>query len=160
MGYAILTAVLVAADQLVKYLVRAHIPEFGSAPLLPGVMDLTYFKNTGAGFSILTGHTWFLTLVSAVLSVLIALALWRGLFRRAPGRLALALTLAGAVGNLIDRAAFGYVTDMFRTLFIEFPVFNVADICVVIGGIGAAAYYLFLYDKLEGKKDGTPDTDG
>ena len=159
MGYATLTAVLVALDQLVKHLVRANVPEFGSAPLLPGVMDLTFFKNTGAGFSILTGHTWLLTLVSAVLSVLIALALWRGTFRRAPGRLALTLLLAGAVGNLIDRAAFGYVTDMFRTLFIEFPVLNVADVCVVIGGIGAAVYYLFFYDKME-KNDGTPDTDG
>lgn len=160
MGYAILTAALVALDQIVKHLVRANIPELGSVPFLPGVMDLTYFKNTGAGFSILTGHTWFLTAVSAVLSVLIALALWRGFFRRTSGKLALALMLAGAVGNLIDRAAFGYVTDMFRTLFMNFPVFNVADICVVIGGIGAAAYYLFLYDKTEGKRDGSPDTDG
>lgn len=160
MAYAALTAVLVAVDQLVKHLVRANIPEFGSVPFLPGVMELTYFKNTGAGFSILAGHTGLLTVVSAVLSALIALALWKGFFRHPLGKTALALVLAGAVGNLIDRVAFGCVTDMFHTLFVDFPVFNVADICVVVGGISAAAYYLFLYEKLEGKKDGTPDADG
>lgn len=160
MGYAVLVAALVAADQLVKYLVRANIPEMGSSPLLPRVLELTYFKNTGAGFSLLTGHTWFLTLVSAVLSILLAAALWRGLFRRPAGRVALAVLLAGAVGNLIDRAAFGFVTDMFRTLFIDFPVFNVADICITLGGIAAAVYYLFFYDKLEGKRHDHPDADG
>lgn len=62
------------------------------------------------------------------------------------------MLLAGAIGNLIDRATRGFVVDMFRTLFIHFAVFNVADICVVVGGIAAGLYYVFLYDKLEGKK--------
>jgi len=48
---------------------------------------------------------------------------------------------------------------MFRTLFMDFAVFNVADICVVVGGIAAAAYYLFLYDKLEGKANEQTDPD-
>ena len=60
----------------------------------------------------------------------------------------------GAVGNLIDRALLGFVTDMFRTLFMNFPVFNVADICVVCGAFGLCFYIGFFYDKLEGK-DGT-----
>ena len=75
------------------------------------------------------------------------------------GRMLRWLSLAGAVGNLIDRAFYGYVIDMFRTLFMEFAVFNVADICVVVGGIAAAAYYLFLYDKLEGKTNEQTDPD-
>ena len=58
--------------------------------------------------------------------------------------------LAGAVGNLIDRALFGYVTDMFQTLFIHFAVFNVADICVVCGGIGFCVYYLFFHGRGDG----------
>ena len=74
----------------------------------------------------------------------------------------LALVLAGSVGNLIDRAAFGFVTDMFETTFIDFAVFNVADICVVVGGIAFCLYYLFLYEKLEGKESGhdAPAADG
>ena len=58
--------------------------------------------------------------------------------------------LAGAVGNLIDRALLGYVTDMFETLFMRFAVFNVADICVVVGGIAFCVYYLFFHGKEEG----------
>jgi len=67
------------------------------------------------------------------------------------------------VGNLIDRAFRGFVVDMFEPLFIRFAVFNVADICVVVGGFAAGAYYLFLMDKLEpgrGAAHDSPDIDG
>ena len=160
MLYFVLVAFLVAVDQLVKYLISTHIPLGGSAPFLPYIMDLTYVKNTGCAFSMLEKHTWLLTLVSAVMSVVLAVALARGFFKHPIGKVTLALVLAGAVGNLIDRAAYGYVIDMFRTLFMEFAVFNVADICVVVGGIAAAAYYLFLYDKLEGNVHEQTDSDG
>ena len=159
MLYFVLAAGLVALDQLVKYLVSSNIPVGGSVPFLPYIMDLTYVKNTGCAFSLLEEHTWMLTIVSAVMSVLLAAALAKGFFRHPLGKITLSLLLAGAVGNLIDRALYGYVIDMFRTLFMEFAVFNVADICVVVGGIAAAAYYLFLYDKLEGKKDEQADAD-
>ena len=150
MLYFVLAAVLVAADQLVKYLVSTNIPLGGSAPFLPYIMDLTYVQNTGCAFSLLEEHTWLLTLISAVMSVVLAAAIVKGFFKHPLGKITLSLVLAGAVGNLIDRALYGYVIDMFRTLFMDFAVFNVADICVVVGGIAAAAYYLFLYDKLEG----------
>ena len=155
MLYFVLAAALVALDQLVKYLVSANIPLGGSVPFLPYIMDLTYVQNTGCAFSLLERHTWLLTIVSAVMSVVLAVALAKGFFKHPLGRVTIALVLAGAVGNLIDRALYGYVVDMFRTLFMEFAVFNVADICVVVGGIAAAAYYLFLYDKLEGNDHDT-----
>ena len=53
------------------------------------------------------------------------------------------------MGNLIDRVFRKFVVDMFNVLFMNFAVFNVADICVVVGGIAAGIYYLFLMDKLE-----------
>lgn len=154
MLYALLAAALVALDQGVKFLVRANIPLYGSAPFLPGVMDLTYVQNTGAAFSLFSRHTWVLTILSAVMAVLVAVALFRKIFTHPAGQICLALVLAGAVGNLIDRAAFGFVTDMFRTLFMNFAVFNVADICVVLGGIALCVYVLFFYEKLE-KKEST-----
>ena len=157
MLYFVLAAVLVAADQLVKYLVSANIPLGGSAPFLPCIMDLTYVRNTGCAFSLLEEHTWLLTLISAVMSVVLAAAIVKGFFKHPLGKITLTLVLAGAVGNLVDRALYGYVIDMFRTLFMDFAVFNVADICVVVGGIAAAAYYLFLYDKLEGKTNEQTD---
>ena len=92
-------------------------------------------------------------LLIVVFAVALALALWKGLFKHPFGKLALTLLLAGAVGNLIDRACRGYVVDMFNVLFMRFAVFNVADICVVLGGIAGGIYYLFLMDKLEPKKE-------
>ena len=164
MLYAVLVAALVAIDQVVKYLVRANIPLGESIPFLPHVMDLTYVQNTGAAFSMLSEHTWVLTLLSLAASVLLTLVLVKGwVTRTRMGRLcvavvlSLSVVLAGAVGNLIDRALFRFVTDMFETTFINFAVFNVADICVVLGGIGFCAYYLFLYEKLEGKESGHDD---
>ncbi len=151
MLYAVLVALLVALDQLVKCLVVQNIPLGEHVPFLPYLLDLTYVQNTGAAFSLFSQHTWLLTLLSLVMSVILAAAVWKPFFRRPFGRTALALLLAGAVGNLIDRAFHGYVVDMFHVLFMEFAVFNVADICVVVGGFAAAAYYLFFYDKLEGK---------
>ena len=93
------------------------------------------------------------------MSVVLGAAIIKGFFKHPLGKITLSLLLVGAVGNLIDRALYGYVIDMFRTLFMEFAVFNVADTCVVVGGIAAAAYYLFLYDRLEGKKDEQADAD-
>ena len=157
MIYAIIALVLVAVDQVVKYLVMTNIPLGGHVPFLPHILDLTYVTNTGAAFSIFSEHTWALALVSLVMSVALALALWKGLFKHPFGKLTLTLLLAGAVGNLIDRAFRGFVVDMFNVLFMNFAVFNVADICVVAGGIAAGIYYIFLMDKLEPDREAGHD---
>ena len=154
MPYALLAAALVGLDQWVKYLVVQTIPLGEHVPFLPHLLDLTYVQNTGAAFSLFSSHTWLLTVISLVMSILLALAVWKPLFRHPAGRAALTLLLAGAVGNLIDRALQGYVVDMFHVLFMEFAVFNVADICVVVGGFAAVIYYLFFYEKLEGQSKG------
>ena len=151
MPYILLILFMIFLDQLVKQLVLTYIPLHGSVPFIPYVLELTYVQNTGAAFSIFSDQTWILTLCSLVMSVVLALALWKKFFTHPMGRTALALVLSGAIGNLIDRAFRGFVVDMFHTLFMEFAVFNVADICVVVGGIGAGLYYAFLYDKLEAK---------
>lgn len=161
MPYALLALVLVILDQVVKYLVLTHIPLGGYVPFLPHVVCLTYVQNTGAAFSMFSQHTWILALISLIMSVVLAVALWKNFFTHPLGKVTLALLLAGAVGNLIDRAMRGFVVDMFQLLFMNFAVFNVADICVVVGGIAAAAYYLLLADKLEHKEvpHGTADAD-
>ncbi|MPM25296.1 Lipoprotein signal peptidase [bioreactor metagenome] len=149
MLYALLVAVLVAADQLVKFQVRAHIPLYGSRTLIPHFVGLTYVRNTGAAFSLFSEHTWILALISAVVSVAIIIVLAKGIVDTPVGRLCLSVVLAGTIGNLIDRAFIGYVTDMFDFLFMRFAVFNVADICVVCGGIATCIYLLFFYTKWE-----------
>ena len=82
----------------------------------------------------------------------IAAALIKRVVAHPFGVITLSVVLAGAVGNLIDRALFGFVTDMFNLQFMHFAVFNVADICVVCGGIAFCVYFLFFYDKLEKKE--------
>ena len=164
MPYAMLALALIALDQLVKYLVLQYIPLGGHVPFIPYIVELTYVQNTGAAFSMFAEHTWILTGISLVMSVALAAAIWKNYFRHPLGKLTLTLLFAGAVGNLIDRAFRHFVVDMFNVLFMNFAVFNVADICVVVGGIAAALYYLFLMDKLEPKEeggaDGNPDPAG
>ena len=133
-GYLIFAVVWVALDQGVKFLVRAAIPLHTSQTLIPGLFDLTYIRNTGAAFSILRSQTWLLTVLSGVAVVVLLVLLLRRAIPSRLGMLSLSLLLAGAAGNFIDRLAFGYVTDMFQTTFMNFPVFNVADIGVVVGG--------------------------
>lgn len=159
MPYAVLTVILVALDQLVKYLVLENIPLGQHVPFIPYILDLTYVQNTGAAFSMFNQHTWILTLVSLVMSVVLAAAVWKNFFRHPLGKLCLTLVLGGAIGNLIDRAFRGFVVDMFNVLFMNFAVFNVADIFVVVGGIATALYYLFLEPKLEHPEESHDETD-
>ena len=156
MLYVILAAALTALDQLVKFLVRANIPLGDSVPFIPHVMELTYVQNTGAAFSILRTHTWLLTLTSAVVVLVICYLIVKGFFKNALGRWAAMLVLAGGMGNLIDRAVFGCVTDMLKTTFIDFPVFNVADCCITVG-VPLLFLYVLLYVGRDEKKEDKAD---
>lgn len=150
MPYALLAIALVALDQLSKYLTVEYIALGEAIPFIPYLIQLTYVKNTGAAFSFFNQHTWILTLISLIMSlVLIYFIFIKPYFKFWAGRLSLTLILAGAVGNLIDRATLGYVVDMIEPIFMNFAVFNVADMCVCVGGFFACVYYLFFYEKLE-----------
>ena len=104
MPYAILTVVLVAIDQLVKYLVLQNIALGEHVPFIPYILDLTYVQNTGAAFSMLNQHTWLLTVVSLVMSVVLAVAIWKNFFRHPLGKVTLTLLLGGAIGNDIGQS--------------------------------------------------------
>ena len=150
---------LLAADQGLKLWVVNHLELYASAPLLPGVVELKYIQNTGGGWSILSGHTWLLSLLTALILAAVAVLLARGIVRHPVGRWGCVLLLAGGLGNLIDRLRLGYVVDMFNFLFMDYPVFNIADICVVCGMILAAVYYILLYEKYDarGRRDSHGD---
>ena len=156
MAYAILAVLLVLADQAVKFAVRANIELGESIPFIPYVMDLTYVQNTGAAFSILRAHTWLLTLTSAAVVLVMCALIVKGFFKNVLGRWAAALVLAGGMGNLIDRAVFGFVTDMFQTTFMDFAIFNVADCCITVG-VPLLFLYVLLYVKTEDPAQLPPD---
>ena len=130
----IITAVAVLVlDQLAKWAVRAAIGLNHSIPLWPNVFHLTHVRNLGAAFGLFPGARPVFMLTTTLVLFVIA-AYWRRVRPTEwPVVIALALVSAGAVGNLIDRAALGYVTDFFDFNLISFPVFNIADSAVVVG---------------------------
>lgn len=144
---------LVALDQWVKWWTIVNIPYTASMgqplTLIPNILGLNHLHNTGGAWAMLNQHTWLLSVVSAIVILIILFVLARRKIRHPFGVITLTVILAGAVGNLIDRIRLGYVVDMFQTLFMNFPIFNVADICVVCGGIAFCVYLIFFYEKCE-----------
>lgn len=138
------SAVIVAIDQLTKFLVVENIPLYADVPLLPGVVQLTYAQNTGAAFSILQGQQWLFSLMFAVLTAAILWAYFKKAFPFSKFEwFCIAAVYAGGLGNMIDRLRLGYVVDMIETQFIDFPVFNVADSFITCGCIALMVSLIF-----------------
>lgn len=138
--------VLVSLDQFVKYLTVTHLM-LKPIVLIENVFELTYVENKGAAWSILENQIWFFILMTVIILALIAYAFHKKMIYTKLGQISLVLICAGAIGNLIDRITHGYVIDMFSFKLINFPVFNVADICIVCGGILFVFYMVFQHDK-------------
>ncbi|MGB2924717.1 MAG: signal peptidase II [Limnothrix sp.] len=121
-------------DQLTKTLVLQTFSEVGETlPLLNGVFHFTYVQNTGAAFSIFSnGVHWLRWLSLGVSLALMALA-WFGDRLTLWEQLGYGFILSGAMGNGVDRFLFGYVVDFLDFRLVNFPVFNIADICINIG---------------------------
>lgn len=154
MLYAIAALLILIADQALKYYVTLNIPlDEGVMTFIPGLMSLVRYHNTGAAFSMLSGGgaRWaFVVLAAAFTAATIYIILHRTI--KSPMiNWAMVLVSAGAVGNAIDRAFYGYVVDMFRTDFMNFAIFNIADIFICIGGFFLCLGILLMPDS--SKKD-------
>lgn len=123
---AILVAVL---DQIIKAYVRS-LPVGKTFFQIPGILSLTHCVNTGAAFSMLAGHTAAIALVSLGLLAGIGIYAARKLHLTHSAWIAVACLAGGGTGNLLDRLLFSGVTDYIRLQFIDFPVFNLADIAI------------------------------
>ena len=128
-------------------------------PLLPGFVQLRTVHNFGAAWSSFSGMRWLLVGVTSVIVLAVAYVLVRRIVRHPLGVAACFLILSGGLGNIIDRVRLGYVVDMFDFQFMNYPVFNVADIAVVCGAVLAAVYYLWFYEKYDKKDRQDGDTD-
>lgn len=150
-------AVLMAADQWVKFWVTSHLELGEAAPFLPGFVELLRVHNYGAAWSSFSGMRWLLTIVPIVIVTAVAALLVRRIVRHPLGLAAGTLVIAGGLGNVIDRARMGYVVDMFHFEFWpSYPVFNVADICIVTGAVLGGIYYIWFYEKYDkGERGGT-----
>ena len=125
-----IAAAVFIADRVTKILAPG-IPEDGQA-LIPGVLGLRYAENRGIAFSLLSGIPWALGLVS-LLIIAGAFLVLRKKNIPAPAMTGLMMMLGGAVGNMADRFATGFVPDMIELLFVRFAIFNVADSFLCIG---------------------------
>ncbi len=123
---------LAALDQLIKVWATTYLLPVGSMPLIPGFIELRYVLNDGMAFSLLSGRRWLLIGVTGVVLLAVAIAL---IVHKMPRleRIVWMLVLGGGLGNLIDRVRTGVVVDYLNFQFIDFPVFNFADICVCTG---------------------------
>ena len=144
----IFAAVIVILDQLSKVLVVANIPMYDKVPVIDGLFHLTYVQNTGAAFSAFEGQQWLFALIFTAFAAAIV---WEFSKKRWPfttfERWCIVAVFAGGLGNMIDRLRLGYVIDMIRVEFIDFPVFNVADCFITCGCIALMVSLVFFNKK-------------
>lgn len=163
--YLLLAGLLLAGDQLIKGWAIEVLKPAASIDIIPNVLSLHYHENFGAAWGILQGQRWLLLAVTGVVLAVLLAGLLLGKFQGPLMRTSITLILAGGLGNLLDRAFHpgGFVVDYIYFEPINFPIFNLADICVCIGTALLAVYVLFL-EKKEGEtgeeappRDGEPE---
>ena len=132
--YIAVSVAVIGLDQLFKSWVRNNIPLYPAPseqiPLIPGVIHLSHIRNAGVAFGLLQGGRWAFLALLAVFCALVIWAIAAGKLTTPWERWLGVLAMAGALGNGIDRALYGYVVDMLEVEVISFPVFNLAD-CVI-----------------------------
>lgn len=131
----IIAALLVIVDQLIKIIIDLWLVPQGEVVVIDGLFSLAYVENTGAAWGALEGKRWLLVVIAAVAVAVIIYMLSKGKIKGVCYKVATVMLLAGGIGNLIDRVFRGYVIDYIRTLFIDFPVYNFADILITVGAV-------------------------
>ena len=161
MLFAIVAAVILIADQWLKYWVTVNITlSTGSQELIPGVVKLVNIHNSGAAFGLLDNvdyARWIFLAVTAVFVVVIAVLLVRRVFDSRFAVWCEVLFLTGALGNCIDRVFLGYVVDMFKIEFVNFAVFNIADAVLVVSCL---MFVIYVFFGSRGDNDDDDEDDG
>ena len=147
--WSLLGVLIVILDQVVKCLVVNHIDLTETIRVIPNVLDFVYVKNTGAAFSFMADKTYGIVILSLI-SILFCIGVVWYLFKKRPENklmiLSLVLMFSGALGNAIDRIFRRFVVDFIEVTFINFPVFNIADIAITVGA-GLLIVYILFFDK-------------
>lgn len=151
--FTFFTLLSVIIDQVTKHFTLTNLKPIGTKEIIKGFFSLTYVENRGAAFGILQNarYVFIIATIIAVCAIIVYMLKFK------PNNkillASLSLILSGAVGNMIDRIFRGYVVDMFEVTFIDYPVFNFADCCVVVGAILLAIYTIFIYkEPVKGEK--------
>ena len=129
----VMIAVLAAADQIIKFFVEKDLAPIGEKLVLKGVLGWEYVQNTGAAFGSFANNTVILAVITGIIIIIGIAAIIAKKIQNKFLLTAAVMVISGGIGNLIDRIFKGYVTDFIKVLFIDFPVFNFADILVTCG---------------------------
>ena len=146
----------VTIDQATKAAVTVNL-EHQSMALIPGVIDIVYVENTGAAFSIGQGGGLIFIIVAVAFLVGAMFTVWNKPDLPMGLVVSIGLVAGGGMGNMVDRLMEGYVTDFIATRFIDFPVFNVADMCVTVGVFATVIGY-WVWDSRRERDDGDKGT--
>ena len=154
--FLLIAAVVAAIDQATKLWIRSHLPLGESLPEV-GFVRLIHVQNTGSAFGLFANQAFLLALI-AVVGLVVILLFYRYLSEHSVlAVLSLGLVFGGAVGNLIDRIRFGYVTDFVDVRLwygYHWPAFNVADSAITVGTIALACFVFGALRKENGDFDG------
>ncbi|WP_392396607.1 signal peptidase II [Paenibacillus rubinfantis] len=131
--YLIVGIIAFSVDQFIKWSVATYMDLGQKIPLISGVIQVTSIRNRGAAFGILQNQRLFFIVVTAIVLIGIFVYLRKIYRKQKMLAYALALIFGGALGNFVDRALHGEVVDMLEFTFINYPVFNMADVFIVIG---------------------------
>lgn len=125
------STIIVLIDQIIKFIVRTKMDLLNSIVIIPKFFKLTYARNTGAAFSIFDNSP----LLIVIISIMALYFVYKYVLENKSFKISSVLLLGGIVANLIDRIFLGYVVDYldFNIFGYDFPIFNLADICIVIG---------------------------
>jgi signal peptidase II len=144
-------AITLFLDQWTKWCIMSSMKEYQTIEIIHNFFNITYVKNTGAGFSLFEGFgIWFFSIVTIAALIVLVSAFIK--MRDMRYRILISLIISGAIGNFIDRIRLGFVCGFFSfNLFgWHFPVFNVADICITVGF--ALLIVCMAYDDYKEKK--------
>ena len=146
------TTLLILADQLTKLWAVEQLHHADRViSIIDGVFELRYLENRGVAFGMMEGQIWLFVPITLLISAVIIVMLFRSPMRKHKMfSIPASMVMAGAIGNLIDRIAYGYVIDFLYFKLIDFPIFNFADCCVVIG---AALLFLFFFFGMKEYED-------
>ena len=151
-GFAILSfIILIVFDQWTKYLAVEHLMNKEPFIIIDGVFQLRYLENRGAAFGMMQGQQTFFLITGIIAVIVLAYVYFKMPWEKRflPLRAVAMFIAGGAVGNMIDRVALGYVVDFFYFELKDFPIFNVADIYVTCATIVLALLILFYYKEEE-----------
>lgn len=145
----LLIGVLIVLDQYTKYLAVIRLKDKPAYPIINGVLEFNYLENHGAAFGMLQNQRVFFIFVEVIVLGVIAYILYKTPAKKKyiMMHLMLSLIAAGAIGNMIDRIRLNYVVDFIYIVIINFPIFNLADMCVTFSTALLVLSLLFFYKE-------------